>query len=190
MMVTACSGEEVVAPARQFDLARLHPFSLDGCGDLAERAGRGSCDPLNLVFPGKSAREVQDSLMAVGWTDNGLGTVQAIVPFGSDVMVTQSVQLFKGDLSALDAPTSRFHVRLWDVPADTTVGAVHHESGFVIHAIDQDWELAEAEVREDLCARATCTTGPLLEEQSRLQDGDEEWRGRRNDARPSVILLP
>jgi hypothetical protein len=128
--------------------------------------------------------------MAVGWTDNGLGTVQAIVPVDSDVMVTQSVQLFKDDRSALDAPISRYHLRLWDATSNTTVGAVHHESGFVIHAIDRDWELAEAKIRDDLCASATCTLGPLFEEQSRLQGGDDEWRGKRNDARPLVIQLP
>jgi hypothetical protein len=185
--ICASDGVDVAPP---FDIAALHPFSLDGCREVTpDGRDRGSCDPLNLVFPDSSAADVQESLVSAGWTVSGFGSPQTVLIIETHRQISQTLQLFKEDRGTLEGPGSRFHLRLWEVPGGPTVGAVHHEAGLFVHFIDQDWEAAEAEVRQDLCTAADCSTGPRLEEQSRLQGGDDEWRGRHNDARPTHIPL-
>jgi hypothetical protein len=153
-----------VAPP--FDLVALHPFTLDGCREIgADESTRGSCDPLNLVYPDSSAADVQGALMTAGWTASGFGSPQSVLLTETGLLIGQTLQLFKEDRGTLEGPGSRFHLRLWQVPGGPTVGAVHHETGLFVHFIDEDWETAEAEVRQDLCVVADCSTGPPFEEQ-------------------------
>src|SRR5688572_21885960 len=145
----ACrDGGEPPAPAATpepaVDYASLPAFSLDGCTPRSpDNLGRGRCDPVNLVFPATPYAEVANALLAAGWSPLGLGSPQAVLPPGATELLLQSAQLFKAQGNALTGP--RFHIRLWQLPDGTTIGAAHHETG-IEHDIDLDWDAAEAEV--------------------------------------------
>src|SRR5687768_10855166 len=116
---------------RNFD---FHPFTMGGCTlPDAESHGVGNCDPVNLVFPAKTWWQVRDALTAVGWTTLGFGSSQLMHFSDSRVLVSQDVQLFFYD--GLD---TRYHVRIWQGPKQTTIASVHHEQGFLEHEVDMD----------------------------------------------------
>ena len=103
----------------------FHPFTMAGCtAPDDESHGVGNCDPVNLIFPGKTWWQVRDALTAAGWTTLGFGSSQLMHFTESTVLVSQHVQLFYYD--GLD---TRYHVRIWQGPKQTTIASVHHERG-------------------------------------------------------------
>ena len=81
-------------------------------------------------------------------------------------------------------PTQRYHVRLWQVAPNLTVGNVHHEHG-TPHQIDMAWDQAEAFLATPLCS--TWCRQLALPAQAALQNGTSTWRGWPNDAIATVI---
>lgn len=150
-------------------------------------AGSIDCDPVNLVFPGKTWEEVRDALRDSGWTTAGLGS-HHLADMGAAGRMQEDEQLF-----LVDSFHSRFHIRLWQGPGPVTFGSVHHEVGDLerlTHRIDMDWELAEAFVSDGLCASArSCRPSAVDGEQHAFQKGGTDWRGWHNDARLTVIVL-
>ena len=170
-------------------LPSVYPFTLDGCTD-AGVGERRSCDPVNLVFPSASLPEVEAALIEQEWSTAGIGGVQFLFLHESGTLLSQHAQLFRAAAPASNGQPARYHIRLWELPGDLTVGAVHHESGLLQHVIEDDWEAAEAVVRSSLCATArSCSTTLAFPDQLQLQGGDEEWRGTRNDGVPTIIVL-
>lgn len=137
------------------------------------------CDPINIVFPGQSLDAVLARLYAAGWS-NGSGTVQWLRLDGAS-FVPVDWQL--GWADGPD-PTQRYHVRLWQVAPNLTVGNVHHEHG-TPHRIDMPWDEAESFLAAPLCSW-WCQHLPLPA-QAALQDGTGSWRGWPNDAVATVI---
>jgi hypothetical protein len=172
------------------DVAALPLFTLDGCSPPTEEdLARGRCDPVNLVFPGKSVVDVELALRQAGWTGWGIGSVQFVRVDGTPELQRQQLQLFKPDQDSSNG-LSRYHIRLWELPGPITIGAVHHETALPLHRLDSDWEQAEQAVRDDLCPIASaCEESAVLQAQLAVQGDDEIWRGLRNDARMTVILL-
>ena len=178
------------AVADSYNGAVFHPFTMPaspGCvawTDLSEGTTY-NCDPVNLVFPNQSWTRVRDRLRAKGWTTFGFGSTQYL-HFATSTRVAQPVQLFRSDGFG-----RQYHVRLWQT-GTTTLGGVHHESGFFQHTIDRAWDASEAFVRGQLCG-ATCSS-TFLPRQWAMQDGvdgvadgDTLWRGWANDACAAVI---
>lgn len=151
------------------------------------RAGGTGCDPINLMFPGKTWQEVRDALREAGWTTAGFGSRQ-VFEVGLQGYVPEAEQLF-----FVDSTTTRFHIRLWQGPGIVTYASVHHELEdrvSLTHRIDADWETAEAFVADSLCPAAhACSQTSVDPGQDALQSGGGEWRGWANDARPTVIVL-
>lgn len=170
--------------------AAFHPFTIPGntgCvawSDPAEGTTY-NCDPVNVVFPNQSWTAVRDRLRARGWTTWGFGSNQYL-HFATPTLVRQSVQLFRSDGSG-----KRYHMRLWQT-GSTTLGGVHHESGFFEHTIDKSWDASEAFVRSQLCG-SSCSSAYLAQQWAMqdgvdgVADGDLLWRGWANDARAAVI---
>jgi len=178
----------------------FHPFTIPadtGCVFLAAD-GSYNCDPVNVVFPGRSPAQVRDLLRSRGWTTFDLGSTQRL-HFTTSTLYSQDVQVFRADGRNSTGQTLRYHVRLWRVPgtaATVTVGAVHHEArvGFFSDRIDKSWEESEEFLRGQLCAPAACPENPTLTTQSGMQGPNPTtaepgvwWRGWYNDARPTVI---
>jgi hypothetical protein len=161
------------------------PFTVDpGNADCvpATEPGIGAtrlCDPINIIFPGQSLDSVLARLHAAGWS-NGSGTVQWL-HFDTSTLVPVQWQL--GWQDGPD-PTQRYHVRLWQVAPDLTVGNVHHEHG-TPHQIDLPWDTAEAFLAKPLCSW-WCQHLPL-DSQAALQGDGDMWRGWPNDAIATVI---
>ena len=192
-LAVACGGGEsspASVPTEAVDVSTIPAFTLNGCTPrVPELQGHGRCDPVNLVFPGATVEVVTSALIRESWTLTGIGTLQVVLAPGRTQGVPQAVQLFNADGSSI-APT-RYHIRLWQVPAGLLVGAVHHESTAANDQIDRDWEHAEAYVRDQLCKEQTnCEDSGLMEEQRTQQRGSDRWRGFQNDATPSIIRLP
>ena len=122
----------------------FHPFTIPadtGCVLLAAD-GSYNCDPVNVVFPGRSPAQVRDLLRSRGWTTFDLGSTQRL-HFTTSTLYSQDVQVFRADGRNSTGQTLRYHVRLWRVlgtAATVTVGAVHHEArvGF-FDRIDKSW---------------------------------------------------
>jgi hypothetical protein len=178
----------------------FHPFTIPadtGCVFLAAD-GSYNCDPVNVVFPGRSPAQVRDLLRSRGWTTFDLGSTQRL-HFTTSTLYSQDVQVFRADGRNSTGQTLRYHVRLWRVPgtaATVTVGAVHHEArvGFFSDRIDRSWEESEEFLRAQLCAATACPENPTLATQSGMQGSHPAtgepgvwWRGWYNDARPTVI---
>jgi hypothetical protein len=178
----------------------FHPFTIPadtGCVFLAAD-GSYNCDPVNVVFPGRSPAQVRDLLRSRGWTTFDLGSTQRL-HFTTSTLYSQDVQVFRADGRNSTGQTLRYHVRLWRVPgtaATVTVGAVHHEArvGFFSDRIDKSWEESEEFLRTQLCAATACPENPTLATQSGMQGSHPAtgesgvwWRGWYNDARPTVI---
>ena len=175
----------------------FHPFTMDAnngtCVDWEEPNGpTRNCDPVDLIFPSQSVTEVGDRLQALGWSTSGIGSTQWL-HFDDETLQTQEAQLYLNESSTL-----RYHIRLWAAPGSTltTIGAIHHESGFLVHTIDMSWEDAEAFVAGQLCgAGLSCRSSELLSWQNDIQSQDpdgnaDEWRGWANDGRVSIISTP
>ncbi|HSG16153.1 MAG TPA: hypothetical protein VLE70_07515 [Anaerolineae bacterium] len=175
----------------------FHPFTLDANNDTCvdfydEDIGlTKNCDPVNLVFPGRTWQDVQDLLEGYGWTTTWLGSTQQL-HFGGTTMYSQDEQLTKDDGSNASGKPMRYHIRLWQAQdgALVTFAAVHHEygTGFLnlTHVIDMSWEDAEDNVVADLCGLDCQQTG-LLAAQHLIQGGDGEWRTWDNDGSATVI---
>ncbi|UCG24928.1 MAG: hypothetical protein JSW55_02735, partial [Chloroflexota bacterium] len=168
----------------------FHPFTLDDenntCVDFddSDIGPTRNCDPVNLVFPGRTWQEVRDLLLDDDWSLSGGGSNQWLHYDGTELHV-EDEQLFKP--GTLLGP--RYHIRLWQAPGETlvTFAAVHHED--IIHNIDMAWEEAEAYVASALCSPDCQQTG-LLTVQSGIQGGDGEWRGELNNGSATVIPGP
>jgi hypothetical protein len=170
--------------------ATFHPFTMPatpGCVAWTDPAEGTTynCDPVNLIFPGKTYLQVRDRLRAKGWTTWGFGSNQYL-HFATATRVRQHIQLWRGD-----GPGKQYHIRLWQT-GTTTLGGVHHETGTWVHTIDMAWDSAEAFVRGQLCT--TACSGAFLSRQWGMQDGldgvadgDTTWRGWGNDAVATVI---
>jgi hypothetical protein len=169
------------------DVSTLPAFTLNGCTSRSpELLGHGRCDPVNLVFPAATTNDVATALVRAGWTIETLGTSQVVISSGKEM--PQAIQLIDSDGTTV-AP-QRFHIRLWQLPDDLVIGAVHHEVAGVGHEIDRDWEAAEARVRSDLCIDdVVCEDGGVVGEQRTQQRGTDRWRGFVNDGRPSIVRL-
>lgn len=160
------------------------PFTIDptnpACVAMTEPSIGATrlCDPINVIFPGQNLAQVVARLQAAGWS-NGSGTVQWL-DLNTPTLIPVGWQL--GWPDGPD-PTQRYHVRLWQVAPDLTVGNVHHEHG-TPHQIDMPWDQAEAFLAAPLCSW-WCRHVPLPQ-QAALQDGDL-WRGWANDAIATVI---
>lgn len=137
------------------------------------------CDPINLIFPNQSLATVVARLQAAGWS-NGSGSTQWL-RFSTNTLVPVEWQLGRQDGPD---PTQRYHVRLWQVAPNLTVGNVHHEHG-TPHQIDMAWDQAEAFLAAQLCSW-WCQQLPLAA-QSALQGDSMLWRGWPNDAVATVI---
>ena len=161
LVSTAYSLVEDAAPA-----LGVHPFtSCQAVGGIAD------CDPVNLIFPGKTWPEVRDALQADGWTTAGFGSRQQLR--SGDAVSREDEQMFLAD-----TPGSRYHIRLWQGAGLITYAAVHHEVEnlhALTHTIDMDWEAAEAFVASTLCPIARgCPSTAVFAEQERIQSGDLE----------------
>jgi len=176
--------------------ATFHPFTMDSTNTTCipwanEPSGpTRNCDPVDLVFPGKTWQQVQTILKGRGWSTFGQGSTQALHFADPLVLVTQSTQLFR-----FDGFFERYHVRLWQVPGvspPVVVGAVHHERTLGNDTIDKSWEASEAFVASQLCTAAlgSCSTSAVLAQQAAIQGATPgAWRGWANDARATVITL-
>jgi len=91
-----------------------------------------NCDPVNVIFPGKTWTQARDALLAKGWSTCCFGSTEYL-HVGSSTTLVQNTKLFRGDGFA-----KRYHVRLWQTPGPNTVASVHHESGILSHTIDRD----------------------------------------------------
>lgn len=160
-------------------------FTVDpGNGDCvaATEPGIGAtrlCDPINIIFPNQSLGSVVARLQAAGWS-NGSGSVQWL-HFATNTLVQVEWQL--GWQDGPD-PTQRYHVRLWQVAPNLTVGNVHHEHG-TPHQIDMPWDQAETFLAAPLCSW-WCQHLPLPD-QAAMQGDSMLWRGWLNDAVATVI---
>jgi hypothetical protein len=168
----------------------FHPFTLDEdnttCVDYVDSdiGPTRNCDPVNLVFPGRTWMQVRDLLLNDSWSLSGGGSSQW-QHYDDAQLYVEDEQLFKP--GTLFGP--RYHVRLWQAPGDTlvTFGAVHHEDFF--HNIDMSWEEAEAYVASALCD-PDCQQTALLPVQNEIQGGAGEWRGWANNGSVTVIPGP
>ena len=180
----------------------FHPFTIDvptgGCPQWTDPDGTPTrnCDPVNLIFPGKTWQEVRAALLAKGWSGVGFGTSQTM-HFGDAATYPQDAHVFRPD-----GPGRQYHVRLWQVrgvSSPVTLAAVHHErTANFTHVIDMAWEQAEAFLARQLCRgrRVRCASTELLTEQATMQaqnlDGDGDpgtWRGWANNTQVTVIRL-
>ncbi len=191
-LVVFDSGSDELAVGVNF-----HPFTSSPGNEScipAVDGGSGppnSCDPINLVFDGVALDVAVGAFIDAGWTTIGFGSTQLLFFDDEQRLRPQNVQLFLQN--SLD---ERFHMRLWGAadPGGNVViiGAVHHERGFINHAIDRDWEAAERRVRDDLCEDGPfrCRGNSTLKEQLEIQGDDTEWRGWTNDGKPALISRP
>ena len=166
----------------------FHPFTLDGsnntCVDFfdVDIGQTRNCDPVNLVFPGRTWTEVRDMLVADDWSLSGGGSSQGLHYDDGAGPYVEDEQLFKP--GTLFGP--RYHIRLWQAPGDilVTFAAVHHED--FIHNIDMDWEQAEINTASALCGPDCEQTGELVI-QVQIQGDDELWRSWWNNGSATVI---
>jgi hypothetical protein len=178
----------------------FHPFTIpadSGCVFLAAD-GSYNCDPVNVIFPGRSPAQVRDLLRSRGWTTFDFGSTQRL-HFTTSMLYSQDVQVFRADGRNSAGQSLRYHVRLWRVRGTTatvTVGAVHHEArvGFFADRIDRSWEASEEFLRTHLCATTACPENATLATQAGMQGAHPTtgevgvwWRGWYNDARPTVV---
>jgi hypothetical protein len=184
ILAAAVGGAAVPAAAESPPTASFGAFTLDpgnqACipGTDPSVGATRFCDPINVIFPGQSLDAVVARLQAAGWS-NGSGTEQWLA-VGTSTLLPVGWQLGWPDGSD---PTQRYHVRLWQVAPNLTVGNVHHEHG-TPHQIDMPWDQAEAFLAGPLCSW-WCRHLPLPE-QSMVQGGDL-WRGWQNDGIATVI---
>ena len=202
-LVVAWSVVGAQAAGAQSDVvgtATFHPFTMDSTNTTCvpwanEPSGpTRNCDPVDLVFPGKTWQQVQTILKGRGWTTFGSGSTQVLHFADPLVLVTQSTQLFRSD-----GFFERYHVRLWQVPGvnpPIVVGAVHHERTLGNDTIDKSWEASEAFVASQLCTAAlgSCSPSAVLAQQAAIQASTPggtatSWRGWANDGRATVIAL-
>ena len=186
----ALSSSPVSAASDSYAGVSFHPFTMDASNGSCtlspdEHGATKNCDPINLIFPGKTWQQVRDALRARGWTTAGVGSTQYL-HVGDGSMVPQDVQLFRKD-----GGDRRYHIRLWQARGTTptmTVAGVHHEQRVkTSHVIEKDWDVAEAFVAGQFCPSATCTSTDLLTQQWSIQGQDQEWRGKKNDAQATVL---
>jgi hypothetical protein len=169
----------------------FHPFTIPGdTGCVRWTDGSYNCDPVDLIFPGRSPTQVRDLMRGKGWTTFDVGSTQYL-HFADATRYAQSVQVFRPDGRNGAGQTVRYHMRLWLVRGATstvTVGAVHHEARVSLFsdAIDRSWEDSEAFVAGQLCAGVACSVTPVLSTQSAMQ-GSAVWRGWATNAQATVI---
>ena len=181
---------------------QFHPFTIDapsgGCPVWRDTDGTTrNCDPVNLIFPGKTWQQVQDALVARGWTLLGIGSPQSMHFGDNSQRFLQDAHIYYWD-----GPDWQYHVRLWQVrgtASAVTIGAVHHEQRVdMSHIIDLAWEDAEAFLAGQFCLgrRVSCSTTAVLTQQAVMQaqnlDRDnnrETWRGWANNKQATIIRL-
>lgn len=185
LVAAAVGGSTAPARADTPTASAFGPYTVDpGNGDCvaATEPGIGAtrlCDPINIIFPDQSLDAVLARLHAAGWS-NGSGSEQWL-HFDTSTLVPVEWQLGWPDGSD---PTQRYHVRLWQVAPNLTVGNVHHEHG-TPHQIDMPWDEAEAFLATPLCSW-WCEHLPI-EAQTTQQGGTDFWRGWGNDGIATVI---
>ncbi len=167
----------------------FHPFTMDWTNTdciLRDEDGDGTddvrnCDPVNLLFVDLDVNQVIGALDLQGWSTTILGSNQSL-HFETDDLIGQSEQLVKTE------GTTRYHVRLWQVPGQSsTVGAVHGEL-IIVHTINTHWEEAEAFLGGDLCDLLfSCAESDLLPAQWDIQEQGTEWRGWNSNGRLTVV---
>jgi hypothetical protein len=168
----------------------FHPFTIPPDTGCVRWAADGSynCDPVDLVFPGRSPAQVRDLLRTMGWTTWGLGSTQRL-HFGTSTLYPQDQQLFRSDGRNAAGQSLRYHIRLWSVrgaATTVTIGAVHHEAstGFLADTIDRSWESAEGFVARQVCGSG-CDSAALATQS--LMQGGSKWRGWDNNAVATVV---
>ena len=172
-------GQALSYTEDSFEAAEFHPFTLGTC------TASGDCDPINLIFKGRTSSQVRSALQAQGWTTFGFGSNQQLHFANENVLYAQDVQMF-----LYEGFDRRYHIRLWQVPGTKiTVGAVHHEEGILEHAILNSWEESEALVAGQLCPIARSCSQETLAAQDSIQGGDGWWRDHANNASATVIRL-
>ena len=182
-VIAAAVCGAAVAHAEAPSTEAFGPFTLDPSNadcvpaTLPSIGATRLCDPINVIFPDQSLASVVARLQAAGWS-NGSGTMQWLA-------VGQSLVPLGWQLGWPDGPdpTQRYHVRLWQVAPNLTVGNVHHEHG-TPHQIDMPWDEAEAFLATPLCS--WWCRHVAIEAQAALQGG-ELWRGWENDTLATVI---
>jgi hypothetical protein len=179
LILAAVLTDSAVAETDVYLGVAFHPFTLDGgngtCIDYPDSdiGPTKNCDPVNLVFPGRTWQEVRDLLGDNGWSTCCSGSTQGLHYDDGAGIYSENEQLVTPNTYF-----SRFHIRLFQAPGATpmTFGAVHHEEFVNLsHRIDMDWEDAEAFVANSLCGLDCGQTGPLAA-QIAIQGGDNTWR--------------
>jgi|GEM_PF-5313009 len=169
----------------------FHPFTMDPnnntCVPWTENGtATRNCDPVNLIFPEQTVSDVHAELAGKGWSTSGFGSDQLLHFADETIFLTQNLQLYWNENIS-----SRYHIRLWQASGNIlmTLGAVHHESGFLVHTIDRSWEDSEVFVAGLLCGSGfTCDeTGLLSEQYFNIQGGAPVWRDWENNGYATVI---
>lgn len=187
LLMTACGGDEYEGD--QYQGVAFHAFTTDPnnitCAPSTMLVDNRDCDPVNLIWPGKSVVEVEADLIASGWS-HGLGSTQWLY-FYDDTSGTWEGKTQNTQLILRENFLERYHIRLWEAPGPITLAGVHHETGFISHTIDMNWDEAEAFVSEQLCSFA-CQPSVSLTRQDEIQGEDGEWRTWLNDALATEII--
>lgn len=169
----------------------FHPYTMDPNNDTCvpwteNGTATRNCDPVNLIFPEQTVIDVHAELAGKGWSTSGFGSDQLLHFADENIFLTQNLQLYWNENIS-----SRYHIRLWQAPGNIlmTLGAVHHESGFIVHTIDRSWEDSEVFVAGLLCGGGfTCDeTGLLFEQYDNIQGGAPVWRNWENNGSATVI---
>ena len=178
----------------------FHPFTIPADNGCVPWPADGSynCDPVNVVFPGRSPGQVRDLLRSSGWTTLDFGSTQRL-HFATSTLYSQDIQVFRADGRNSIGQSLRYHMRLWRVRGTTatvTVGAVHHEArvSFFEDRIDKSGRNRRRSSAPSSAQPTGCPENPTLAAQSGMQAPSPTtgepgvwWRGWYNDARPTVI---
>ncbi len=187
LLMTACGSDEYKGD--QYRGVAFHAFTTDPnnttCVPSTMLADNRDCDPVNLIWPGKSVVEVAADLIASGWSHES-GSTQWLY-FHDDASGTWEGKKQNTQLSLWENFLERYHIRLWEAPGPITLGGVHHERGFIRHTIDMNWDEAEALASRQLCSPA-CPPSVSLTHQGEIQGEDGEWRTWLNDAFATEIV--
>jgi hypothetical protein len=176
------------AATDSFDGVPFSPFTI-APGNLAcvgwsdDVAGPTRlCDPINVLFPGRTLAGAVARLHAAGWRDADGGAQWLYFAAGALLPVQAQLEVPDGP-----DPTQRYHLRLWQAAPGLVVGNVHHEHGSP-HAIDMAWDGAQAFLARTVCG-ARCGEA-FLPTQASMEGASGLWRGWPNDAVATVVPSP
>jgi hypothetical protein len=195
--VVVLTAPRTAVAADTYGGVSFHPFTLDAANGTCRPTQIGTmatnnCDPVNLLFPGKTWQQVRTALQARGWKA-GTGSTQSVyfpAASGGGTLVPQQVQLF-----SRDGAGRQYHVRLFQAPSGgLTLGAVHYEDrdGWG-HVIVQSWDFAESFVRGQFCgtgsAGAACESADLPDQRAiqAVEYSTTVWRNFANNAVATVV---